>query len=775
MPIELGDGIISIRGDMKGFNKSLDLLRRQAGKSLLALGASVAAGLGLAVKTAADFEQAIVNAASVTGTVGADFDALKVHLEEVAQLLGRTTVFSAKEAANALLDLARKGFDVASISAEDMKGILDLAAATNSDLQSTTQLVTSTINRFGLTMGDTANIADIFTKAAGSSAITMEGLSVAMQNFGPTAAALGLSLEETTALIGKLSDAGLDFSTIGTGLRQIMIKMVNPTTKFNEVLEELGLTQADLGTEAGSLADSFGVLVEAGITAEQVLEAFGIRGGPVALSLFEVGTNAEAAGKEIDEFIGILEEVGDVAAETAAKQLDTLTGQVTLMESAFKGVLIPLGKALIPGLTKLAAKVAGVLQKVAEFAVENEKFFNMMVKIAGVVGVAAAALGGLLIVLPSLMAGFSALIAVGGAIAGALITPWGLVAAAVVAAVTLIIMNWGKILALFQAGGGLRPALDSVIATFNAFKSIAMAVWDGLRNFFIQNFEAISGIWENFKNTARGFGSILMSVFRLIVSTITSVLIGLAKGIATSLGKGSDDISSLGTNIVEGMKTMGDGIEEMVIFIAQQLEKFAGWWEKNSPVIIAFVSSVTTTMVNAFIWLADVLASRVSNILNIWRMLQSIGSSILGGLASFVEGIANRIARAIANIQNLISFFGGGSSARIPGFAAGTKATRSPFFMAGEGGKQELIAAPINSRVFNASETADILASAKGGGGEQIVNQFNGPLVSATITKEADVDRVIAALESKIMDSRLISGRGRRSNRRMQGVPIGGG
>ena len=150
MAIELGDGIVTIKGDTTGFNKSLDTLRKQGGKSLVAFGAVVTGALALAVRTAADFEQAITNAAAVTGTSGKEFDKLKETLQGVAQELGQSTVFSAKQAAAALLDLARKGFDVANISAADMKGILDVAAATNTDLAFTTETLTSTLNKFSL-------------------------------------------------------------------------------------------------------------------------------------------------------------------------------------------------------------------------------------------------------------------------------------------------------------------------------------------------------------------------------------------------------------------------------------------------------------------------------------------------------------------------------------------------------------------------------------------------------------------------------------------------
>lgn len=774
MSIDLGDGVITVRGDMKSFNKSLDLLRKQAGKSLLLLGSSIAVGLGLAVKTAADFEQAITNAASVTGAVGADFEALKVHLEDVAQVLGRTTVFTAREAANALTDLARKGFDVASISAEDMQGILDLAAATSSDLQSTTQLVTSTINRFGLTMADSANIADIYTKAAGSSAITMEGLAVAMQNFGPVASAMGMSLEETTALIGKLADAGLDFSTIGTGLRNITIELATPTSRLSGVLEELGLSQDDLNVKSDGLAATFGKLVNAGITAEQVLEGFGKRGGPVALSLFQVGINAEEAAVGIDEFISTLGDVGDVAAETAAKQLDTLNGQVTLMRSAFEGVLIPLGKALIPGLKELATKVAGVLQKIAAFATENEVFFNTMVKIASVVGVAAIALGSLLLVLPSLVAGFSALIAIAGAVVGALLSPWALIAAAAVAAVVLIIANWDKVVAMFQEGGILSPALEAIVETFNVFKDNAMRVWNGVVKFFSTNKEQITDIFNTLKDALGNVGRAIVAVIRGMVSIVTSVLKGFGLAVGDNLGSVSDTADEFGGTLLDTFENMAEGLEGAVDFIANILEDMVEFWEDNSDTIIAIVRFFVNIVLGTIIFLGKGLLKSINFILKGFNLLSRGVGTILGGIANFVEGAANRIGDAIGGIMNAIGAVGGFLG--FSGFAAGTTGTRSPFFIAGEGGKQELVAAPVGSRVFNANETSDILANAAGGGGESIQNNFNGPLIVATITKEADADAVIKRLERRIIESTILSGKGkRRMNRSGLGVGISGG
>jgi hypothetical protein len=81
------------------------------GRSALLLGAGMAAGVGIAIKSAADFDQAMSHVQAANHESAASMDLLAAAAIEA----GRRTVFSATESANAEEELAKAGLSTADI------------------------------------------------------------------------------------------------------------------------------------------------------------------------------------------------------------------------------------------------------------------------------------------------------------------------------------------------------------------------------------------------------------------------------------------------------------------------------------------------------------------------------------------------------------------------------------------------------------------------------------------------------------------------------------
>lgn len=441
MVIKVGDAILFIGADTKGLTSGIagamsqvkklgtsitsgmaDASRKM-GVALTAVGAATTLALGKAVKAAAEYEQAITNAAVVTGEVGNKLDEAKEKLDALASTLGQTTVFTAREAADALGILARKGFDVVNASIADMQPFLDLASATMSDLAFTTDIAASTLRAFGFGASEIQRVTDIFVKGANTSALSMQTLGEAIKFVGPIASAAGVSLEETVALLGQLANKGTVASIAGTGLRRSMVTLLNPSGKFAEVLKRIGLSAEDVslklkdidketkqfrssfkgGSDSGSrFAEVLETLKRAGFTTADAMEAFGDRGGVIIEQLAELDKEGKKSIDTIKEFRKSLRESG-VASRTAKEQLKTLRGQWTLLKSAVEAVVIGIGKTLLPILTTFATKAAKVTQGIARWVKANSELVGSIAKWVGALGLVALAMGPLLIALPAII------------------------------------------------------------------------------------------------------------------------------------------------------------------------------------------------------------------------------------------------------------------------------------------------------------------------------------------------------------------------------------
>ena len=400
---KLGDLIVRVGADTRGLNKSLGDVKKQMrqttgnltqmGKSLSMSLTAPLLGLGaLAVKAASDFEFSMAKVQAVSGFTAAEMD----KLEAQAQELGASTSRSASDVAELQLELAKLG--KTSTEIEQMtEGVLSLSIAFDQELGETARVVGATLNQFGLDASESGRIADNMATLFGSSALDLEKFDTAMRTVGPTASAMGLSVEEAGAALGILVNAGVDASTAGTAL-----------TKSLTTLAKEGMTGAEalefLTTNNLSVADAF--------------EKFGDRAGKIIPILKGTsGAFEDLTQKQIE---------GTGAALEARKILeDTAMGGFDRLRSSVEALGISMGEALLPIVKKMADKIASFAANLASM---SDRTKTAVVVVVGLVG----AIGPLLIILPNLVTALKlARIAMIAMNASMLANPFGAVAMAI--------------------------------------------------------------------------------------------------------------------------------------------------------------------------------------------------------------------------------------------------------------------------------------------------------------------------------------------------------
>lgn len=230
--------------------QKLGTAAHQVGLGLTAIGAAALAGFGVAVGAAAEFEQKIDHFGAVTG-------ATQEELKQVGDLaleMGRTTVFSANEAAGAMVELGKAGFSTKEILAGIGPAVASLAAAGDLPLTRSTEILANTIRTFGLEAKDAVYVADQLAGAANASTTEVEDLAVSLRYTGGVAAALGVPLHDVADALAILGNNGIKGSTAGTTLRRILLELNPATKKQTEALMELGIIQENANFSAEQLA-----------------------------------------------------------------------------------------------------------------------------------------------------------------------------------------------------------------------------------------------------------------------------------------------------------------------------------------------------------------------------------------------------------------------------------------------------------------------------------------------------------------------------------------
>ena len=174
------------------------------GTTMLAAGGVVAAGLILATKRAAEFDQAMSNVQAATHESAENMGLLR----DAALEAGAGTVYSANEAAGAIEELAKAGLSTKSIIGGGLTGALDLAAAGGLEVADAAGIASTTLQQFGLEGNKASHVADVLAAGAGKAMGDVSDLSMALSQSGTVAAQFGLSLEETTGSLAAFASKG---------------------------------------------------------------------------------------------------------------------------------------------------------------------------------------------------------------------------------------------------------------------------------------------------------------------------------------------------------------------------------------------------------------------------------------------------------------------------------------------------------------------------------------------------------------------------------------
>lgn len=356
--------------------KSARSLTSMAGAARVAVGALAALGATAAIRrmvhTFADFESGMARVRAVSGATNAEFAALT----ETARRLGATTEFTGTQAASGLEFLARAGWS-ANESIAALPAVLNLATAASMDLGAAADVASNIMSAFGIAASEASSVADVLAAASSRANTDVQQLGNAMAFVGPVAAALKIPMGDAAAAVGALSDAGIQGSAAGTGLRRVLSSLANPTGAAAKSLQSLGVELETVNPATNSLVDIVDRLSASGMSAADALTIFGDRGGPAILALVE--NNAK-----VRELSGGLRDVAGESERMAGIMRDTLTGDMQTFSSAMQDLAISISSELGPSLR-------GVVQSATSFVRLLSDSMAEIKLVAGILGSLATA------------------------------------------------------------------------------------------------------------------------------------------------------------------------------------------------------------------------------------------------------------------------------------------------------------------------------------------------------------------------------------------------
>lgn len=288
------------------------------------------------INTGMEFEASMSKVRALSGATETDMS----KLTDKAKEMGATTMFSASQSADAFSYMALAGWDVEEML-EGIEPVLSLAAAADMDLAQASDIVTDYLTAFGLSASETAQFTDQLAYAMSNSNTNVEQLGEAYKNCASTATSLGYSVEDVTAVLMTMANAGVKGGEAGTGLSTIMTRLATNTKNCADELMSYGVAVYDQEGNMNSLSDILEGLehIWAGLSdQEQAALAKTIAGtqqySKLQTIMNGVSETAQSGGNSFYDYAKALENVDGAAKNMANTMQDNLKGKLTILGSA---------------------------------------------------------------------------------------------------------------------------------------------------------------------------------------------------------------------------------------------------------------------------------------------------------------------------------------------------------------------------------------------------------------------------------------------------------
>lgn len=648
------------------------------GQSLLPVTGALT-GVGVASTVMANnFNDAMSQAAGALDKPMSEME----DLRQLAIQTGQDTVFSATDAGNAITELAKGGLTEADIKAGALKTTMDLAASSGMDLGEAANVVVQAMGAFGLSANESAEAANALAGAAAASSTDVEPLTQALAQCSAGAKNAGWSIQETTAVLARFADAGIEGSDAGTSLKTMLQRLAAPTDSAATMIKQLGIQTRDsngdlLGASeiAEELQNKLGGLDSASRDAA-LSTIFGSDAMRAATVMMDSGTEG------IQKYINAANDQ-EAAQRLANSQMSDGSRAIEELKGSLETAAIQIGDTLAPIVQKVAELITALVNK---FSALPEGVQQVIV----VVGILVAALGPLLMVIGQISLGISAvagalskLSGIGGVatklVGGIKTAVTGLLgmitAHPVIAVITAII---AALVTLYNKCEWFREGVNRIL---KAIRDGFFAAWDGIVEFFTETIpnawnemlssllanptirtivttitdsftklkENLNGIWNGIKQLAQNAWEFIKN------ATLAPVLL-MIDLVTGDFEKLKSDLENILNNIKNAVANIWDSIKEITSNI----------WNEIKNVVSTLVSLVKETAISGFEALRDGIKNAIRELPKIVSdIFEKIGSTISGWIdnawewgADFINGLKEGILSGVRGIVDAVKGIG---------------------------------------------------------------------------------------------------------------------
>lgn len=675
---------------MQHLDQSMSFMNLQmAGEMIQQLGEQITGFFEDAVSSAADFDQSIVN---TTASLNANLGTVKLNtgqiqaMQDAAIKMGESGFYSANQVAEAMNTMSRNGLTYQQIMAGGIDTVYKVAAANQSDIEQTANVVSDIYNEMGGIFKETGMnaqqaaqlIGNSMTVAMHHARISMDDFMNTMKYIGPQASAMGVGIKDVASLISLLGQHAIRGTQAGTTLRTMMTNLTPVSKEAAVQMKALGMITKD---GSNIFFDAHGKM-KAMTEVQQILHD---KLGALTPQMQEMAIKTIFGRYALSGMTAIVDTApSKFQSLTAAmnnnntmtdimKEKSTGLGmEIQKMNAHWETVKKTIGESLKPVVESLISGLNGMMKMWEGMSPGVKQAIIVFSAISGVLLVVGGGFLALIGTIGMFATSFSAGLAAFSTIGTILMGPVGII----IAAVALIGIAAYE---LYKHWDQVKAGLSSA---WNAISNTAKSVWNGISSFFKQwgitllaIFVPVLGLplliaqhWNQIKTFASDIFNATINGIKNIWNGAINWIKGVAQGFVNIIVDAFkwmynhnyyfqdlvDFIKKAWDTIVKDAKTIWNGFTKILSDVWNAVKNAAeAFWNREKSGFL----NIWNSIVNGAKTVWNGLTSFFSGL---WRGISSATSSAWNGIKSTISSLVNAAVNALKGpFNNLGSFFSG--------------------------------------------------------------------------------------------------------------------
>lgn len=620
---------------------------KQMGGALLPVSTAAQGVIKSTTEAAMSFETAMAQVSTIAGDASVKYNGSMMSMSDAVMKLSSDTGIAAEDVAAATYNAISAGVDV-SKSVEFVATANALATGGFTDMTTSVDVLTTTLNAYGDKAGTAASISDRLITTQNLGKTTVNELASSMGKVIPTASAYGISLDNLCASYVAMTKGGIATSEATTYMKSMFNELADSGSTVGTILQEkTGKSFGQLMAEGKSLADVIDIL---GQSVDGDSEAFAQLWGSS-----EAGTGALAIlnGGTAD-FNNTLKEMGNstgAASDAMDKMNNTSAHDMQVAMNDIKNAAIELGGAFAPIISDIAGGVSKAAQAFQNLSPAAQK---TIATILILVSVAAP----LLMVIGSITSGIGGIISIAGVLKGAMagvslsFNPVVLAITGVIAVGALLIANWDKVKEIAgKVWNGIKDTVTKVadgIKTgvtnaWNKVKDVTSSIFNGVKDF-------VSNTWNNIKtkvtDTVNNIKTGVSNAWDNVKTKTTEAFNNVKNFASNTWNNIKSTVTNAANNVKTGVSNAWNNIKTKTTQTFNNVKSFASnTWNNIKSTVSNAANNAKTAVSNAW----NNLKTATSNAFN---NIKSKASTTWNNIKSTVSNAANNAKTAATNAWN---------------------------------------------------------------------------------------------------------------------------